>query len=208
MWKLWIAFGAAALAATMPATATVVTFDEPALVAQSGSPIGNFYDGGGGGSLGIAFGGHALAFDSSLSSFANSSPGVMWLSDPTVGDGDSIIATIDVAAGFTSFFSFDWNGRDAFTVTLSGSGTSPIKQTFGIGLTFPGWTTFSMGIVSGTVTHVEIQGGSNLSFFDNMSFGVPAGGGGGTGMPEPGSLALAGLALAVMGATARLGRRR
>jgi hypothetical protein len=205
----WIATGALTLAASLPSYASVVTFDEAGLAqpAASAPLIGSFYNGGGGGNLGIVFGSNALALaPGPTSSGNNGSSGVMWLNDRSVVSGTTITTVIDISAGFTSFFDFDWNGRNPFTVTLSNSGSQILQQTFNANSDFfPGWQSFSMTF-AGTVTQVQIQGGSNYAYFDNLSFGNPAGGGG-PGLPEPTSIALAGLALMVLGVTARKTRQ-
>lgn len=190
---------AAATLLSLPAwaTPTVISFDETGLATAGGAPVGNFYSGGGGPNKGVSFSGGGLALArSSGDDGYDGTPGVLWLEalDTTgnyVGQGTAVIATINAAFGGS--FAFSYEATDSFTVDVFDSSGVLATNTFSNVNT---WTTASLSGF-GAATKVVITGRANGGFLDNFTFGDS--GSGGT-VPEPGSLALVGLALAGLGA--------
>jgi len=155
------------------------------------SPIGNWYNGGGGGNLGITFGPDSLAIieesAGGTGNFSNPPSGVtvaFFLSGP----GD----VMDVPAGFNTGFSFFYADQVGFTgsVTvwsgLDGTGTElaslslpstpdPYNVWVPIGVTF-----------SGKAESAVFGGSANYIGFDNITLGSATPG----GVPEPATWAM------------------
>jgi len=123
-WKLVVLIIAVVLATGSQAKADEVVLTFEGLGNQV--PIGNFYNGGGGGSLGITFGADSLAIISrdagGSGNFSNNPSGdtiAFFLSGP----GD----VMDVPAGFSTGFSFFYSSSTAGSVSvysgLDGTGT-------------------------------------------------------------------------------------
>ena len=176
--------------------------------------VGDFYNGGAGGSLGVSFSGDTLALvdlDAGGSgNFAN---------EPT---GDTVMFFIDannsilnMAAGFTTGFSFFYSSSTAATVEvydgLNGTGTklgslNLTAQGFGNNCKgdptgdFCNWTAIGVSF-AGTAKSINFAGTANQTGFDNITFGSSTPGGG--TVPEPTTLALVGAALLAAGAARR-----
>jgi PEP-CTERM motif len=194
------------LAASLPAAATPVTFDENGLATGAGAVIGNYYAGGAGPNLGVDFSATvsppaypALAFIFATgNSDHTGSGGVMLLAcDPpsNCSSGQSIETIIGVGAGFTSL-TFDWWVTGEFSIDLyDASGANVKSSTFNAGSGMDNQWESSTIDNFGTSAAVKavIAGGHNDVFLDNLIFVPPSTGG---GAPEPGSFALVGLALA------------
>ena len=155
------------------------------------SPIGNWYNGGGGGNLGITFGPDSLAIiegsAGGTGNFTNPPSGVtvaFFLSGP----GD----VMDVPAGFNTGFSFFYADQVGFTgsVTvwsgLDGTGTElaslslpstpdPYNVWVPIGVSF-----------SGKAESAVFGGSANYIGFDNITLGSATPG----GVPEPATWAM------------------
>lgn len=155
------------------------------------SPIGNWYNGGGGGNLGITFGPDSLAIIEASAggtgNFSNPPSGVtvaFFLSGP----GD----VMDVPAGFNTGFSFFYADQVGFTgsVTvwsgLDGTGTElaslslpstpdPYNVWVPIGVSF-----------SGKAESAVFGGSANYIGFDNITLGSATPG----GVPEPATWAM------------------
>jgi hypothetical protein len=182
--------------------------DSPIVLTFEGIPdetaIGNYYNGGAGGSLGIGFGPDALAIVSELSggtgNFSNQPSGDT-IAFFLTGPGD----VMDVAAGFTTGFSFfytstsnpgsvsvwsglDGTGTELATLDLAALGTCDPA---------PNFCNWSMQGVSfsGTAKSAIFSGVADEIGFDNITIGSATAGGGPT-VPEPSSFLLlfAGLA--------------
>jgi hypothetical protein len=166
--------------------------------------IGNFYNGGAGGSLGVSFGPSALALVSTLSggsgNFSNAPSGNTAAFFLTAPD-----AFMDVAGGFSSGFSLFysapfvpatvtvWSGLDG-TGTLLGTLSLPVNSAScppipasclwsPVGLSF-----------AGTAESVDFSGSAGEVVFDNVTLGsaTPGGTGPTTPTPEPATLLLVG----------------
>ena len=166
------------LASVAQAAPVVLTFEG----LGDETPIGDFYNGGGGGNLGVSFGADSLAIIESSAggtgNFSNPPSGVtvaFFLSGP----GD----VMDVAAGFDTGFSFFYADQVGFTgsVTvwsgLDGTGTELAS------LSLPStpdpynvWV--PMGVSFSGVAQSAVFGGSaNFIGFDNITLGSASPGG-------------------------------
>lgn len=205
--KTMIAMAAAAVVGTSWAAPIVLTFEGiPDL-----SPVGNYYNGGGGTNYGASFSTDTLALvdaDSSGSgNFANEpSPNtVMFFLN-------SNNAILNFAAGFDTGFSFYYSSSVATTVTVydgvdrTGNvlGTITLSaQGFNNCVGDPGgdfcnWTNVGVAF-SGTAKSIDFGGTANQTGFDNITFGSDTAG----TVPEPVTLALLGLGIAGLGVARR-----
>jgi PEP-CTERM motif len=163
-------------------------------------PIGNYYNGGAGGSLGIVFGPDSLAVVSILSggsgNFSNAPSGET-VAFFLTGAGD----VMNVAAGFNTGFSFFYSATtNPGTVTvwsgLSGTGmllatlTVPPNGSCTPGPNFCHWTAEGVTF-AGTAESVNFSGTANEIGFDNITLGS-ATAGGSTATPEPATILLLG----------------
>jgi hypothetical protein len=164
--------------------------------------IGNYYNGGAGGNLGISFGPDSLAIisaaDGGTGNFTNSPSGdtiAFFLSGP----GD----VMDVAAGFTTGFSFFYAGAfDGSVDVYSGlDGTGTLLASLTLPATPNPYTVWvPVGVsFAGTAESVVFGGSANYIGFDNITLGASTPG----GVPEPLTLSLFGAGLAGLGALRR-----
>lgn len=203
------AIAVAAIGATLPVAAqTVLTFEGVGDL----NAVGEFYNGGAGGNLGVSFSPETLAVvdadDGGSGNFANEpSPNtIMFFLDANN-------AILNYASGFDTGFSFFYTSSTAATVTvydgLDGTGnvlgtiTVDAQHTNGCAGdpsgTFCNWTNIGVAF-AGTARSIDFGGTANQTGFDNITFGSS------TALPEPGTYALMALGLAGIGLTAR--RRR
>jgi len=198
----------AALASTLVSlsnAAVVLTFEGVGNLA----PVGSFYNGGGGGSLGIAFGADALALvDSDAGGSGNianepsGETGLFFLSGPA--------AVMNVAAGFDTGFSFYYSAALAGSVVVYDGldGTGNVLATIPLSVqnadnctgdpngSYCNWTPVGVTF-SGTARSVAFGGTANFIVFDDITLGSSTPGG---VIPEPSATVLlgAGLAAAVV----------
>ena len=158
------------------------------------APIGDYYNGGAGGSLGIHFGPDALALiDNAHGGTGNFShaPSCCTVMYFLSGPGD----VMDVAAGFTTGFSFFYADQIGFTGAVdvwSGlDGTGSLLTSLSLPSTPTPYTVFvPIGVgFAGTAKSVVFTGSANFIAFDNVTLGSVTPGG---GVPEPASIVLFG----------------
>jgi PEP-CTERM motif len=205
---------AAALGSALSAGAAVITLDFEGIGSQAS--INNFYNGGtdsqgnSGVNYGVAFGSNALGFRESdpAANFAlpPSAETIMFFLTGT--------AVLNYAPGFDTGFSF-WYTTTGFTgsvqvydgldatgnllgsISLAALGAGPVP-----GDPFSNWAIGSLEF-NGMARSVNFGGTVNQVGYDNITFGstnpvTPP-----VGVPEPGSLALVGIAMAALVAGVR-----
>jgi hypothetical protein len=211
--------GAAALslaaAGSVSAAVDVVNFD--GLNGGAFEQVLNYYNGGFGGlgtgpgpNFGVVFSSNAIVgceqgtpcADTNAAN-APSAPNVMFfLSGPA--------ATMNVAAGFTTGFSFDYAlqvGTQGFVSVFDGlNGTGNLLASFVLNPTPNPYTVFvPIGVsFNGTAESVEFGGVANFVAFDDVTFGSARVG----GAPEPATWALMLMGVAGIGGAARASRRK
>jgi hypothetical protein len=211
-WKLAVFSLAATLLCGVPAKAdpVVLTFEGVGNL----NAIGDFYNGGAGGNLGISFAANSLAVVSSLDggsgNIANTPSGdtaAFFLN----GTGD----LMNVAAGFSNGFSFFYSSVTVpgqVTVWSGLNGTGTLLATLDLaptGFCSPGpnycnWQAIGVSF-NGIAESVNFSGTANQIAFDNITIGSATAGGGPTATPEPATIVL--LAIGSAGAVA-LRRRK
>ena len=205
------ALATAALAAiTLPASAAIIVLDFEGIPNQT--PVGNYYNGGGGPNYGISFSDATLALvdadNGGSGNFANEpSPNtIMFFLDANN-------AVLNYAAGFTTGFSFFYTSSTAATVNVydglnaTGNllGSLNLVAQFADNCTgdpsggFCNWTAVGVAF-NGIAKSIDFGGTADQTGFDNITFGsaTPV-------VPEPETYALM---LAGLGALGWLRRRR
>jgi hypothetical protein len=193
------------------ASAAVIVLDFEGLGDQT--PVGDFYNGGGGTNYGIHFGPNALSIiDADAGGTGNfgNEPSPSTILFFLTGS-----AVLDYAPGFTDGFSFFYttvsfggtvnvydglgaSGNLLATINLRALGPGPGDPNG----TFSNWEAAGASF-AGTARSIDFGGTVNQVGYDNITFGssIP---GGGTTVPEPGTLGLLGLGMVGIG----LARRR
>ncbi|HET7560761.1 MAG TPA: PEP-CTERM sorting domain-containing protein [Rhodanobacteraceae bacterium] len=132
-------------------------------------------------------------------------------------------ATMNVAAGFDTGFSFYYsaNATDTFVNVWSGlNGTGDLLTTLNLNANYNAnnctgdptgiycnWD--PIGVLFAGIAHsVDFGGTANYVAFDNITLGSDIPGNGSTPVPEPGTLAMFGLGLLLVGGAAWKKRRR
>lgn len=207
--------GAIALFGIQPAAATVNVINFDGLNGSVYETVLDYYNGGFGGAgsgpgpnYGVSFSSNAIVgceqgtpCADTAAANAPSSPNIMFfLSGPA--------ATMDVAGGFTTGFSFYYSmqvGTTGFVNVWSGlDGTGSLLASFALNPTPNPYTVFvPIGVsFAGTAESIEFGGVANFVAFDDVTFGSSTPG----GIPEPAEWALMLTGLAAAGGALR--RRR
>lgn len=209
--------GTVALFATLPARAAVITIDFEGV--GNVVPVGEFYNGGGGTNFGISFSENALAVvDSDAGGSGNiggePSP------DTVLGFLAGDAATLNLAAGFTTGFSFFYSAvnRPGSIDVYSGlNATGDLLASLALAITASDGGDpdgsfspfFAIGVAfEGIAMSIDFGGTDNQIVFDNITFGSTVPGGGGDDMspvPLPASF---GFLLAGIGGLAALRRKK
>ena len=179
------------------------------------NPVGEFYAGDGGPDYGISFSPDTLALvdsdEGGNGNFANepSASTVMFFLEADE-------AILNVAAGFTTGFSFFYSAAEAGTVRVYEglNATGGLLANLDLAAQFEdrcvgdptgaycNWTAIGVAF-GGTARSIDFGGAANFIGFDNITFGSDKPG----VVPEPGSLALLGLGLAGLGVARGRARR-
>ena len=203
------ALAAASLVAVMaPATAAIVVLDFEGI--GNAVAVGNFYNGGAGTNYGVQFSPATLALVDSdaggTGNFANEpSPStIMFFLDANN-------ATLNVAAGFDTGFSFFYSSSTVATVNVYAglNKTGALLGSLNLAAqgfdncvgdptgAFCNWTAVGVAF-AGIAKSIDFGGTANQTGFDNITFGtdVPV-------VPEPSTYALMALGLAGVGLISR-----
>lgn len=197
-----VAVGAMTLCSAVSAAPVTVTFEG----LGNNSPVGNYYNGGGGTNYGISFDNQAQALVGSVSGNFSGEP----------GPGDTIMTwspgsttVVTMAAGWTGSFSFYYAGLSDLAVSVldaAGSSIGSSGALAGVGGTgctgndvLCTWKQYTINF-AGTATSVSFTGLAAEIAVDNLTFGSVNNGG---NVPEPGTLALTALALGLAAVGAR-----
>lgn len=188
-------------ATTSAQAITVLTFEG---IADS-TAVGNYYNGGAGGNLGIAFSGNTLALidqdAGGKGNFANepSSKTAMFFLT-----GSSAI--LNVAAGFDTGFSFFYSSSLAASVSVwSGvNATGTLLGTLNLDSQYTAnnckgdptgqycnWSAIGVSF-AGLARSIDFAGTANMVAFDDITFGSATAGGGASPVPVPATAALVG----------------
>ena len=174
------------------------------------NPVGDYYNGGAGPNYGVSFSPATLAIVD-----ADAGGGGNFANEPSPNtimfflEADNAI--LNFAAGFDTGFSFFYSSSTAASVNVYDGldGTGNLLGTLSLTAQgfdnctgdpsgdFCNWSPVGVSF-AGTARSINFGGTANQTGFDNITFGS-ASPGGGTDVPEPGTLGLLGLGLAGVG---------
>jgi hypothetical protein len=204
-----LGMGLGLMAAPMVASAAVIVLDFEGI--PSSTPVGNYYNGGGGPNYGVQFSPATLAIVD-----ADAGGGGNFANEPSP---DTIMffldannAILDFAAGFTTGFSFFYTSSTAASVNVYDGlgGTGNLLGTLNLTAQFSdncvgdpngqfcNWTAVGVAF-TGTARSINFGGTANQTGFDDITFGSDRPG----QTPIPGTIALLGLGLAGLGWSSR-----
>ncbi len=216
--KKLMGLGLVALAASMaaPASAAVVTLDFEGIA--NGASVGNYYNGGGGTNYGVSFSNDTLALID-----ADAGGGGNFANEPSANTIMFFLnannAILNVAAGFTTGFSFWYTSSTSASVTvwdgLNGTGnllgtinlTAQFNQNCSGDPTgqFCNWTNAGVAF-GGTAKSINFGGTANQTGYDNITFGSDRATGG--AVPEPATWAMMIGGFGMVGGAMRYRRRK
>jgi hypothetical protein len=210
-----MSLAALAFAVAVPASAAVVVLDFEGIPDQS--PVGDYYNGAGPASknFGISFSQATLALID-----ADAGGGGNFGNEPSPNTIMFFLqannAILNVAAGFTTGFSFFYTSSTAATINIYDGLNATGNLLASIVLaaqftdncvgdptgTFCNFTAIGVAF-AGTAKSIDFGGTANQTGYDNITFGSSTPG----GAPEPGTLALLALGALALGAARRKQRR-
>lgn len=187
--KTMILAAALLLSSVVAGNATVLTFEG----LGNGESIGNYYNGGAGGNLGITFSTNALAITSGNFGNNPSLPTILYFLEGSA-------ATMNIASGFDTGFSFFYASNSANTGSVRVydglNQTGNLLAQFSLSDTpNPYYEWLPVGVTfSGIAKSVDFGGVANYIGFDDITLGSAIAGEN-TPVPEPGTMLLSGIGL-------------
>lgn len=208
-WKKIAMVGVGLMAGSMAASASVIVLDFEGI--GDLSPVGNYYNGGGGPNYGVSFSGATLALID-LDAGGNGN----FANEPTPNTVmfflDANNAILNFAAGFQTGFSFFYSSSTVASVNVYDGvdGTGNLLGTLDLAAQgfdrctgdpngdFCNWSAVGVAF-AGTAKSINFGGTANQTGFDDITFGSSTPG----EVPVPATLALFGLGLAGLGWSSR-----
>ena len=141
-----------------------------------------------------------------ITDFQGNLGAVLLATSPTTPSGGTGEFKVTIADGFTGAFSVYFAGSSATVqayssdnVLLATASANAVSQSGCQGGDNCLWTNLGFGPLGTSVSYIELSGTLGLAYFDDMSFDqLGSNGGGGTTVPEPGSIVLSMSALGAL----------